>query len=122
MLSALSVNALVFSGGEICSQDEPDARTNGNVHTVPEPSSNKTSEPSRSDEEHNVNTYVRVFEGALNPPPGPVDSTHIPSEMVCTVIKEETHLLNDEEFALLTVFAHLSCALSRPFLQLTILT
>lgn len=31
--------------------------------------------------------------------------------MVTAVIKEETHLLNDEEFALLTVFAHLSCTL-----------
>lgn len=29
--------------------------------------------------------------------------------MVSTVITQENHLLSDEEIALLTVFAHLSC-------------
>lgn len=45
-----------------------------------------------------------------------------PSEMVGTVIKEETHLLNDEEFALLTVFAHLSCMFTHSLLRKFLLT
>lgn len=63
--SATLVNALVFSGGETWSQDEPGAQENPNLQTVPGLSSNKTNESSRSDEEQNVSTYVRVFEGAL---------------------------------------------------------
>ena len=35
--------------------------------------------------------------------------THLLSDMIGIVIKEERHLLSDEELALLTVFAHLSC-------------
>lgn len=44
------------------------------------------------------------------------------SDMIGTVIKEEKHLLNDEEFALLAVFAHLSCTLFHFLLQLILLT
>lgn len=42
--------------------------------------------------------------------------------MIGTVIKEEKHLLNNEEFALLVVFAHLSCTLVHLLLRPNILT
>ena len=42
--------------------------------------------------------------------------------MVGTVIKEEKHLLNDEEIALLTVFAHLSCTFIHHLLRPILLT
>ncbi|KAF8447634.1 VRR-NUC domain-containing protein [Boletus edulis BED1] len=95
--SAVSVNALVFSGGEVWSEDEPDVQANAILQTLAQsvtlagPSSAGTNETRQSVADRNVSTYVRVFE-----------------DMVGTVIGEEKHLLNDEEFALLTVFAHLS--------------
>ncbi|KAN0077005.1 VRR-NUC domain containing protein [Tylopilus felleus] len=94
--SAVSVNALVFSGGEVWGEDEPDAQANAILQTlaesVPGPSNPQTADnTARSVKGHNVSTYVRVFE-----------------DMIGTVIKEEKHLLNNEEFALLVVFAHLS--------------
>lgn len=64
--SAVSVNALVFSGGEVWSEDEPDASTilQTLAQSVPGPSSTKPNETNPSDGEQNVSTYVRVFEGA----------------------------------------------------------
>lgn len=68
MSSAVSVNALVFSGGEVWSEDEPDARANAVLQTlaqsVPGPSSANIDEARRSDGDQCVSTYVRVFEGA----------------------------------------------------------
>ncbi|KAG9318761.1 hypothetical protein JVU11DRAFT_860 [Chiua virens] len=90
-LSAVSVNALVFLGGEIWNEDEPDTRINTILQSVPGPSSATANGTSQSDEEQRVSAYVRVFE-----------------DMVCTVIKEENHLLNAGEIAILTVFSHLS--------------
>lgn len=66
--SAISINALVFSGGEAWREDEPDARESAIFQTlaqsVPGPSSAEPNETSRSDGEQNVSAYVRVFEGA----------------------------------------------------------
>lgn len=66
--SAVPVNALVFSGGDVWTEDEPDAQATAIFQTLaqsaPGPSSTKLNESSRSDGEQNVSTYVRVFEGA----------------------------------------------------------
>lgn len=67
--SAVSVNALVFSGGEVWGEDEPDAQANAILQTlaesVPGPSNPQTADnTARSVKGHNVSTYVRVFEGA----------------------------------------------------------
>ena len=125
MSSAVSVNALVFSGGQVWSEDEPDAQADVVLQTlaqpVPGPSSAETNQASRSNGDQNVSTYVRVFEGARFPCDS-VGCTHALSDMVGTVIKEEKHLLNDEEFALLAVFAHLSCTLIHLLLRPILLT
>jgi hypothetical protein len=125
MSSAVSVNALVFSGGEVWNEDEPDAQANAVLQTLaqsePGPWSAKTGEVRRPDGDYSVSTYVRVFEGAYSPRDS-VGYTHILPDMVGTVIKEEKHLLNDEELALLTVFAHLSCTLIYLLLRLILLT
>lgn len=64
--SAVSVNALVFSGGEIWSEDEPDAQANvvlqSLAQSVAAPSSAEINETSQSAADQNVSTYVRVFE------------------------------------------------------------
>jgi len=124
--SAVSVNALVFSGGEVWGEDEPDTQANAILHTlaqaVPGPSSATTKETGQPDGDQNVSTYVRVFEGVVHSPRISVCCIHILSDMIGTVIKEEKHLLNDEEFALLAVFAHLSCTPIYLLLRLIVLT
>ena len=75
--SALSVNSLVFSGGETWSEDEPNTRVSANLQSlaqsVPGPSSNDTDESRRSGKEQDISTYVRIFEGALKFLLGSVD-------------------------------------------------
>ncbi|KAG8217794.1 putative fanconi-associated nuclease 1 [Butyriboletus roseoflavus] len=59
--SAVSVNALVFSGGEVWTEDEPDAQASAILQTlaqsVPGSSSAKLNESGRSDGEQNISTY-----------------------------------------------------------------
>ncbi|KAL4077221.1 VRR-NUC domain-containing protein [Scleroderma yunnanense] len=90
-LSAITVNSLVFSGGDPFSED---VGTIGPLHVSlqsgvsgPSTSQHKQVEPS----EQHVSIYVRVFE-----------------EMLSTVLQSESHLFEEEEIDLFAKYAHLS--------------
>lgn len=76
--SAATVNALVFTGGEVWNEDEPDRQTNAILQaldeSVPGASSAKTDETKGQ----SVSPYVRVFEGAYHSPNDFVYWTHVP--------------------------------------------
>ncbi|KIJ69190.1 hypothetical protein HYDPIDRAFT_144969 [Hydnomerulius pinastri MD-312] len=93
--SAISVNALVFSGGEDWGEDDPTIdSTTVSSQTGPAaagPSSQQINQDQPEFRGPHISTYVRIFE-----------------EMLGTVIKEEPHLFSDEEVELLATFAKLS--------------
>lgn len=62
--SAVSVNALVFSGGEVLNEEEQNTQANASL-------TESVSGPSvQSDEGQNISAYVRAFEGASHLPSG----------------------------------------------------
>ncbi|KAF9246229.1 VRR-NUC domain-containing protein [Melanogaster broomeanus] len=93
--ATISVNALVFSGGEGWGEDDtgrdPDVVLQAVDPSAPGPSSVHLNQQKVPDRERNVSTYVRIFE-----------------DMLGTVITEEPHLFNDEEVEFFATFAQLS--------------